>query len=161
MHPGDFIKEYREHFDLSQKAFAQKMGLDLAGKKRLEKWEQWKKKPSSPKEDDAVLVKRYFGVSQLSDLTDSYLQELFTELVPREMPNYNDLILFNQSLEITLSDFKKETTALRAAVTILFEEIDVLVSKSKKKPLKEVTSDLKKRTQQEAKRLLDAVKKES
>ncbi len=79
LHPGEFIKKYREHFDLSGAEISSRIGFD--NKYRLEKWE---KKIGTPKDKDASLIKQYFGIQDLSQLTNDTLKQLFSEKVPRE-----------------------------------------------------------------------------
>lgn len=81
MHIGEFLKQYRLHFKKSQSDLASDLGIGTAGKKRLEKWEQLK---GSPKEEDAVIIKKFFGVKLLSELTEDYLQQIITEQVPHK-----------------------------------------------------------------------------
>lgn len=159
---GEFIKKYRLRYRLSSRKFALSfLNIGESGKSRMEKWEQGK---GSPKDEDAELIKKYFAVSSLGELTEDYLNQLISELVPRGTPGH-EKITIEKSLEDFLAQGIEERESLSASVSVLkakLVELMVIVSKlTKEKPMRsysEISLDVDRMMQDELKHRLERLK---
>lgn len=114
----EFLRPYRKSKKMSVRKFAEVLGVSNF---RLEKWEQG----IDPNYEDSIKIKRYFGVKDLQNFSEEFLEKF----EPRQQEIGLDEILKLKDMLIEEKD--KRIQSLEETINILMEAQATYMTKKK------------------------------